>query len=117
MQDGRMKIVYESKIDDVCEVNSSFDKGILRIAYTNKNRNGSFISKEAFNRSLPSIYNCPIVCNYMREDDEIGGHDVEFVSTDDGLKMINVTTPVGVIPESSNVFWDIIEDEGGSHEY
>lgn len=117
MHDGRMKIVYESKIDNVCEVNSSFDKGILRIAYTNKNRNGSFISKEAFNRSLPSIYNCPIVCNYMREDDEIGGHDVEFVSTDDGLKMINVTTPVGVIPESSNVFWDVIEDEGGSHEY
>lgn len=117
LQDGHMKIVYDSKIDSVSEVNSSFDKGILRIAYTNKNRNGSYISKDAFNRSLPTIYNCPIVCNYMRDEDEIGGHDVEFVDTDDGLKMVNVTTPVGVVPESSHVYWDVIEDEGGTHEY
>lgn len=114
----KINLTYESSLVDLEEVNSSFDKGILRVAYTGKNRNGSFISKEAFERSMYSIYNCPIVCNYIRESNSIGSHDVEIVDTDNGMKLVNITQPVGVIPESSNYWWEIIaEDNGVSHEY
>lgn len=114
-----MTMTFSSGLDRLTEHNASFDKGILRICYTNENRNGSFISKETIERCLPSIYNCPIVCNYDREADEIGSHDIELVRDKNGdFKLVNITTPVGVIPESSQTFWELVEeDDGQIHEY
>lgn len=118
LDEKRMKIVYSSGIRDLVERNSSFDSGVLRVAYTGKNRNGSFISKETFERCVPSIYNCPIVCRYDRDSGTIGSHDVEVVSNDDGgLKLVNATHPVGVIPESARIWWELVEDDSGEHEY
>lgn len=110
---------YSSSLSSLCEINSSFDTGILRIAYVGKNRNGRFISKSTFEKCMDTIYNCPIVCNYDRETDSIGGHDMELVTDKDGnMKIVNVTTPVGVIPESSKHFWSTVEEEDGTtHEY
>lgn len=112
-------MTYSSSLSSLCEVNSSFDTGILRIAYTGKNRNGSSISKEVFESCIDTMYNCPIVCNYDRETDSIGAHDIELVSNKDGdMRIVNCTTPVGVIPESSKYFWETIEEEDGTeHEY
>lgn len=114
-----LNMTYASSLTDLCEVNSSFDTGILRICYTGKNKNGSFLSKETIKKSIPSIYNCPLVCNYDRETDTLGGHDMEVVRGDDGnLRVVNVTVPVGVIPESAHVwFEDYEEDDGTVHEY
>lgn len=113
-----LRLTYSSSIDRLCELNSSFDSGILKVAYTGKNRNGSFISKEAFERSISTIYNCPIVCNYNRERDEIGSHDVEIVMKDGAPQIINITHPVGVIPESAKYWFEELEDEyGNTHEY
>ena len=113
-----MRIVFSSGISNLVEKNSSFDSGVLRVAYTGKNRNNSFISKETYERCIQSIYNCPIVCNYDRETDTIGSHDIELVSTDDGgMKIVNITQPVGVIPESAKYWWEEIEDNSGVHEY
>ena len=109
-----MNLVYESSITELTEINSSFDSGILRVAYTNQNNNGSYISKETFEKCIPSIFNCPIVCNYDRESNDFGGHDFEIIREDDGsVKMVNVTQPVGVIPESAKTFWEDID----GHEY
>ena len=113
-----MRIEFSSAINGWAERNSSFDSGILRVAYAGKNRNNSFISKETFERCLPSIYNCPIVCRYDRETDEIGSHDMELVESDDGgMRIVNITQPVGVVPESANYWWETIEDDSGPHEY
>ncbi len=103
MGERNMSIVFSSGIRNLVERNSSFDSGVLRVAYTGKNRNNSFISKETFERCMPSIYNCPIVCNYDRESDTIGSHDMELVSDDNGMRIVNITQPVGVIPESAKV--------------
>lgn len=112
-------MAYSSSLTSLCEVNSSFDTGVLRIAYTGKNRNGSFISKATFEKCIETMYNCPIVCHYDRETNSFGGHDVELVSNDSGdLKLVNMTIPVGVIPESSKYFWSVVEEEDGTeHEY
>ena len=118
MGERNMSIVFSSGISSLTERNSSFDSGILRVCYTRKNRNNSFISKETFERCMPSIYNCPIVCRYDRDTDTIGSHDMELVETDDGgLRIVNVTQPVGVVPESANYWWEEIEDDSGLHEY
>lgn len=112
-----LKITYSSSIDKLCEINSSFDKGILKVAYHGDNRNGSSISKDAFERSMKTIYNCPIVCNYNRETDSIGSHDVDIVVKDNDVKIVNITQPVGVIPESAKYWWSSYEDDTGIHEY
>lgn len=113
-----MRIVFESSVTDVKPLNSSFDSGVLRIFYHGHNRNGSCITKESVNRSIDSIYNCPVVCNYNRETDSIGGHDMELVCDEDGgMHIVNITHPIGVVPESARVWWQEIEDEGGVHEY
>lgn len=113
-----MSLTYASSLSDMCEVNSSFDTGVLKICYTGQNRNGSDISKAAIKRSLNTLYNCPVVCNYDRETDTLGGHDMEVVQSDDGLRLVNMTQPVGVIPESAKVWFDECEEEDGTvHEY
>lgn len=117
--EGVMNLTYESSLTNLCEINSSFDTGVLRVAYSGANRNGSFISKETFEKCINTMYNCPIVCHYDRESDSLGGHDIEIVSDNDGeAKIVNLTTPVGVIPESAKYWWDDVTEEDGSiHEY
>ena len=117
--DKVLNMTYESSLTDLCEVNSSFDTGVLRVCYTGQNRNNSYISKEAILKSMKTLYNCPVVCNYDRESDTLGGHDMEIVrDADDSLRLINLTTPVGVIPESAKVWFEDYEEEDGTvHEY
>ncbi|MGN1157168.1 MAG: hypothetical protein ACI4TK_13405 [Agathobacter sp.] len=99
-------------------INSSFDAGVLRVCYHGRNRNRSEINKDIFEKCINTIYNCPIVCNYIREEDEIGSHDVEVVKTNKGLKLVNITTPVGVVPTGANYWWEEVEEENGVvHEY
>lgn len=114
-----LQMTYASSLTDLCSVNSSFDSGVLRIAYHGDNQNKSSISKEVFERCIKTMYNCPIVCNYDRDTDTLGGHNMEVVRDSNGaLRIVNVTTPLGVIPESAKVWWDYVtEDDGTEHEY
>lgn len=114
-----LQMTYASSLTDLCSVNSSFDSGVLRVAYHGDNPNKSSISKETFEKCIKTMFDCPIVCNYDRETDTLGGHDVEVVRDSNGaLRLINVTTPVGCIPESAKYWWDEVEEEDGTvHEY
>lgn len=119
MKNEILNLTYASSLTELCEINSSFDSGILRIAYAGDNRNGSSISKDVFEKCLKTIHNCPIVCNYDRDSDTLGGHDMEIVRTSDGgLRLINVTQPVGVIPQNAKIYWESIEEDDGTiHDY
>ena len=61
----------------------------------------------------------PIVANYNADEDAIGGHDVGFVDDGDGgIRMINLTDAVGVVPENPQWFWKTVtEDDGTEREY
>lgn len=113
MDNKKLTLTFSSAVEQLTEINSSFDKGVLRVAYHGKNRNGSFISKESFERNIKTMYNCPVVCNYNRETDSIGAHDVEIVKTGKGMKLINITQPVGTVPESAHYWWEEVEEENG----
>ena len=105
-------------VSSICEANRSFDKGVLRIAYHGDNRNGTNISKKAFEDAIPSLANVPVVTHYMRRTDELGGHDMELVKGDDGRDyLVYVTEPVGVVPSSPHCWWEEIEDNSVTHEY
>ena len=119
MDNNVLSITFASSLTNLCEVNSSFDTGVLRVAYAGKNRNKSSIDKATFENCINTMYNCPIVCNYDRETDSLGGHDVEVTRDGDGsVRVINATTPVGVVPESAKYWWaPVEEDDGTVHEY
>jgi hypothetical protein len=112
-----MKIPFTSSLLNLTEINPSFDTGIMRVAYTGRNRNNSFISKAAFEQCIESIYNVPVVANYTRDDNSIGGHDMELVQKGDEVKLVALTQPVGVVPAGAKWYWDLVEDDSGIHEY
>lgn len=125
-----MYLSYSSSFDKITEINSSFDTGVLRIAYHGLNRNNSFISKESFERNIKSMYNCPVVTNYDRNITDANGNKGDFGSHDAHLEMeadengniqsveiVNDTYPIGVVYESADYWWEEIEDESGIHEY
>lgn len=118
MEPKTVHMTFASSLSDICSKNASFDSGVLRICYPGKNRNGSYFQKEDLVRCIPSMFNCPVVCNYDRESDTIGGHDVEVVRQDGSIKLVNKTVPVGVIPESAKTwFAEYEEGDGTKHEY
>lgn len=104
---------------DIEDINSSFAIGRLKIMYTGKNPNGSFISRDAVERALPSLFNVPIVAHYDRDDNTIGSHDVELRRDDNGeLRLSQLTEPCGVVPESATFSFIEEEDSNGeTHEY
>lgn len=111
-------ILFSSAVRDLTYVNSSFDRGVMQIAYHGANQNRSYISKDSFEKAIPSMYNCPVVCNYNRETDSIGAHDVKIIKDNNGVYMVNVTNPIGVVPESARTWWEeVTEADGSVHEY
>ena len=114
-----LNLQFASSLTQLTELNSSFDSGVLRIAYAGENPNKSNISKDAFEKALASMHGIPVVCNYDRDSDTLGGHDMEVVRDQDGsLRLVNLTTPVGFVPESAQAWWETItEDDGTEHEY
>ena len=109
---------FEAFLSDIVQINSSFDGATLSIAYHGDNHNGVNISKETFEKAIPTMFNCPVVCRYIREKDTLGGHDMEVVKDDGEFKLINMTQPVGVVPESASWFWqEKTENDGKVHEY
>lgn len=115
--DKDMWLQYPSSIEQIVEQNESFDSCIIRICYPGRNKNRTAISRQAIESAIPSMYNCPIVCNYNVIENTIGGHDIEVLETNNGMRLINLTDAVGVIPASSNYYWETIIDNGIEHEY
>lgn len=65
-----------------------------------------------------SIHNVPVVANYHRETDSIGSHDAEIVRKNGTPTLVNITQPIGVVPESADFWWsEVTEDDGSTHEY
>lgn len=122
MQGANIKYSISDVVTNTEDLNSSFAYGTLCVAYCGLNTNHTNISKEAFESSVTSMYNCPIVAYYDADDDYLGGHDQKVVTYDDEddnekKKIIELTEPVGVIPESATYRWETREDNGEEHEY
>lgn len=110
-------LTYASSLTDVCEVNSSFDKGVLRICYPGQNRNKSYIAKDDLERCVKTLPYVPVVGNYIRAEEDFGGHDVGVITSLDGtLRMVNKTQPVGVVPANAKVYFNTVVDQNGNEQ-
>ena len=117
MSDKQVAVVDAVLSFSTTESDERFAPCVIRIAHAGLNRNKSVISKEVFERNAKSAYGCPIVCNYDVGADYIGGHDKAIVRTDDGVRLINMTHPVGYVPEGARYWWETIEESGEEKEY
>lgn len=115
MKQLRCKAIFDSNIE---KINPLFSKVKIRIAYTGINRNNSYISKEAFIAALPTIYNCPIIGEFIEVIDDFGSHGGKIEISDQGVRYVHTTKPYGVINESSEITWeDIVEEDGTINTY
>ncbi len=98
-------------------INPQFTKGRCRIAYSGNNRNYSNITKEAFEKAMPSLMNIPVVGYYDEETGEFTGHIGKIEMTNGEFK-IHYPIPVGVVPENCNPTFDkVVEEDGSVNEY
>ena len=106
------------QISDVEKINPLFSKAKIRVLYTGLNRNNTYFSKEAVEKAIPSIYNIPIVGEFLENADNFGGHGGKIEISDDDIKWIQTTKPYGVVAESAEIYWETVqENDGSEHEY
>jgi len=109
---------FNSIIQNVEKINPLFSKAKIRVLYKGHNRNGSYFDKEDVMRNIHTIFNIPIVGEYLEESDNFGGHGMAVEVKNDEVKFVQHTKPYGVIPESAQVYWeDIAESDGTVNEY
>lgn len=104
--------------EDILDLNEDLAKGKLRVAYTGQNRNGSYIGKAAFENAVGTLAYKPVVAHYIPEKEDFGGHDGKVVETPDGdVAYVNITEPVGVIPENTKWCFETAKEDGIDRNY
>lgn len=106
-------IKYTASIDkESFEVlNSEFTKAKAYILYYGENRNKSKMSKEAVESAMTSLYNIPIVAEWIEKKEDFGTHGGKIILSDEGIEYVQTTKPYGVVPESCNPRWEMVEDK------
>lgn len=111
-------ITFESRFDKPVKFNSQFHMVKIYIAYAGKNRNGSIISKETFEKLIPSLYGVPVVGEWKEEKEDFGSHGGKIEISEDGIQFIDTTKPYGFIDSSATVQWEnVTEEDGTEREY
>ena len=108
---------FTSKIysQDIEKINPFFSKVKIYVLYEGLNRNGSYLSRNAIEKAIPTLYNIPIVGEYLVEEQNFGGHGAKVMKNEQGeYQMVLSTRPYGVVPESANIYWETVKEEDGS---
>lgn len=100
-------------------LNPNFSKCKIYVAYPDLNRNNSFISEAAFDDAIPTVFNIPIVGEYIEKKENFGDHGGKIEIGKDGeITYVQTTMPYGVVAESAEVYWeDVIEEDGTENKY
>lgn len=111
-------IRFNSEIQQIEKVNPLFSRATIKVLYTGFNRNGSYFSKDSVLKSIDSIYNIPLVGEYIEHADNFGDHGTSLEIKGNEIKLVQSTKPYGLIPESANIYWeDVTEKNGVVNEY
>ena len=102
---------FVSKFSKPEVFNSQFHKVKIYVAYAGKNRNMSTISKDTFEKIIPSIYGIPIVGEWKGSD--FGTHGGKIEITDDSITYTETTKPYGYIDSTAEVGWEMVTEEDG----
>lgn len=111
-------IRFDVSLENIEKINPLFSKAKINVLYTGNNRNNTYFSKESVESAIPSIFNVPIIGEYLEQKDNFGSHGGKIEITDEGVNFVQTTKPYGVIPESANIYWEnITESNGDINEY
>ena len=89
------------------------------VAYHGENRNGSFISRETFEKEavMNSLKGIPVVGEYWEKSDNFKGHGGKLEISDDGIEYVMTTKPYGAVVDPNPRWAKITEEDGTVHEY
>lgn len=114
-----MKVVHES----INRLNSEFSLCDVLVAYPGKNRNYTWIEKEAFEKAKFSLYGIPIVGEWLvkSEDQNVGewgSHGGKITIDSEGIKFEETTKPYGFVTQEAqeNAEWVTITEKNGHEE-
>lgn len=101
--------------DKIEEINPLFSKCFIRILYPGLNPNRVFISKEVAEEMAKTLYNIPIVGEYLEsiEDYQDHGGKIEIDASTKEIKYIHTTKPYGVVPSNTDIKWELVTEEDG----
>lgn len=109
---------FEVGLESFEKVNPLFSKAKVRILYTGVNRNNSYLDKQTVEKAIPSLYNVPIVGEFLEDKDNFGGHGGKLEITETDIKYVQTTKPYGVVAESADVYWEeVISENGDKRDY
>lgn len=107
-----------AKFSNITKFNSQFSKCNVAVAYHGDNRNFSSISKDVFEKMIPSLYGIPVVGEWKEENEDFGSHGGKLEISDEGIKYVETTKPFGFIDSQAKVWWEnVTEEDGTVHEY
>ena len=106
------KIQLFTSISDLERVNERFAKVKIRIAYEGENRNKSYISKEAFEKAIPTLKYVPVVGYYLEDEKMFDGHTEKLEIIDDEITLKTLTKPYGVVTDEKP-FWEDVKTTNG----
>jgi hypothetical protein len=95
-------------------VNSMISKCTVKVLYTGKNRNYSYISKEVAEKMVKTLPGTPVVGEYNRSKGDFLGHGQDFKMDEDGnVRPSRTTIPVGFVPADTRIWWENTTDKDG----
>lgn len=109
-------------VDDTYD-SERFLKLRVNVCHDGENRNKSFITKEALQDALPTIYNTPLLANVaigQNGELDFGGHDIKIVEdamNDGQFRLQYMEVPVGVFPADVRDACIVEEADGRAHMY
>jgi hypothetical protein len=108
---------FQSNIVESSKVSPLFTRVKIRVAYDGENRNGSFISKETFEKAASYTQYCPIVGEWSDKDQDFQGHGGKIEIKDSEVRFIRTTVPYGCIGSEPPTWETIVDDNGNEKEY
>lgn len=115
----KMSIDFGMKLASFEKLNENFTRAKCYVLALGKNRNYSYLSKEAVDEAYDSLLFVPVVGHLMVDENGkhyLGGHDYKL--NKDTLEFESLCVPFGVaIPTNSPVYESIVEDNGTTADY
>jgi hypothetical protein len=115
MQNKSVPLNLPIEFIEVEKINPLITKTVVKIMYTGKNRNGSYISKEVAEKMAASLPNIPIVGEWSEENQDFLSHGREELHNG---KVRTTTRPFGVVPADTKIWWEkYLDNDSVEREY
>ena len=109
---------FNISIDEIEEVNPLFSRCFIKVLYPGLNRNKVYIEKSIAEEMAKTLYNIPIVGEYVEKIEDFKDHGGKIEIEDNEIEFIHTTKPYGVVPSNTDVKWmQITEEDGTVNEY